>query len=212
MKPRVYLETSFISYLAGRPSRDAITAARQFSSRDFWSERRHDYELIVSELVEEEFSRGDQEQDARRKDFLREASLLPIRGGMLELARHLVGPGLIPAEIAQDAIHLASVRFPVDSELSTLGQRGDSRPHRKDSGETWLRTPHNLHLQRICGSVKLESPGEDEVLLDLYEQRTAWAAEHGHDLKRMVDHLIDRQEENPRLSRDASPEEGSSQP
>ena len=55
-------------------------------------------------------------------------------------------------------------------------------------------------------------PWEDEVLLDLYDQRTAWAAEHGHDLKRMVDHLIERQQENPRLSRDVSPDEGTSQP
>jgi hypothetical protein len=27
-----------------------MTAARQFSSRDFWSERRCQYELVVSEL------------------------------------------------------------------------------------------------------------------------------------------------------------------
>jgi len=44
-------------------------------------------------------------------------------------------------------------------------------------------------------------PWEDEVLLELYEQRKAWAAEHGHNLKRMMEHLIERQEENPRLCR-----------
>jgi hypothetical protein len=49
-------------------------------------------------------------------------------------------------------------------------------------------------------------------LLELYEQRKAWAAEHGHDLKRMVDHLIERQKENSRLSRDVTPKGGTSQP
>ena len=54
-------------------------------------------------------------------------------------------------------------------------------------------------------------PWEDEVLLELYEQRKAWAAEHGHDLKRMVEHLIERQKKNSRLSRDVTPEEGTSE-
>lgn len=85
-----------------------MTAARQFSSHDFWSERRHNYELVVSELVEEECCRGDQEQIARRKEFLAQAFLLPISGAILELAESLVGPGLIPAEVAQDAVHVAA--------------------------------------------------------------------------------------------------------
>lgn len=55
-------------------------------------------------------------------------------------------------------------------------------------------------------------PWADEVLLDLYEQRKNWAAEHGHDLGRMIDHLVERQQENPRLSKVASSEEGTSQP
>jgi hypothetical protein len=55
-------------------------------------------------------------------------------------------------------------------------------------------------------------PWEDEVLLDLYEQRQAWAAAHGHNLKRMVDHLIERQKENPRLTSEVAPEEPTSQP
>ncbi len=42
-------------------------------------------------------------------------------------------------------------------------------------------------------------PWEDEVLLELYEQRKAWAAEHGHSLQNMIKHLIERQKENPRV-------------
>jgi hypothetical protein len=49
-------------------------------------------------------------------------------------------------------------------------------------------------------------PWEDEVLLDLYEQRKAWAVEHDHNLKRMVDHLIERQTVNPRLRREEATE------
>ena len=53
---------------------------------------------------------------------------------------------------------------------------------------------------------------EDEVLLDLYEQRKSWVAEYGHDLKRMVEHLVERQKDNPRLSEDVTAEDESSQP
>ncbi len=51
-------------------------------------------------------------------------------------------------------------------------------------------------------------PWEDEVLLDLYEQRKAWAAEHGHDLQRMVNYLIEKQKQNPRLRKDEVPKDG----
>lgn len=61
MKPRakVYLETSVISYLAARPSRDLLVAAHQQVTAEWWSIRRHDFELLVSQLVVEEASAKD---------------------------------------------------------------------------------------------------------------------------------------------------------
>ena len=73
-----------------------MTTARQFSSRDFWSERRHQYELVVSELVEEECCKGDQEQVARRKEFLAEASLLPDQWRDTGIGRKFGWPGADP--------------------------------------------------------------------------------------------------------------------
>jgi hypothetical protein len=58
----------------------------------------------------------------------------------------------------------------------------------------------------------VESLGRMKCVVALYEHRKAWAAEHGHNLKRMVHHLIERQGENPRLSRDVNPEEAASEP
>lgn len=57
---------------------------------------------------------------------------------------------------------------------------------------------------------EVREPWEDEVLVELYEQRKAWAAEHGHNLQRMVDYLIERQTANPRLSRGVTSEKGTS--
>ncbi len=56
--PRVYLETSVLSYLAARPSRDLLVAGHQQVTRDWWAQR-HRFELFVSDVVLEEASRGD---------------------------------------------------------------------------------------------------------------------------------------------------------
>ena len=40
MKPKLYIETSFISYLTARPSRDLIIAAQQQVTRECWENRR----------------------------------------------------------------------------------------------------------------------------------------------------------------------------
>ena len=47
----VYLETSVVSYLSNRPSRDLIVAGHQASTRDWWEIKRANYDLYVSELV-----------------------------------------------------------------------------------------------------------------------------------------------------------------
>ena len=56
MKPRVYVETTVISYLTARPARDVVVAGHQQSTRGFywWTTAADRYELVVSELVREE--------------------------------------------------------------------------------------------------------------------------------------------------------------
>ena len=46
MKPRVYVETSVISYLTARPSRDLIVAAHQQITQDFW-QRSSEFEFYA---------------------------------------------------------------------------------------------------------------------------------------------------------------------
>ena len=46
MKSTVYIETSFISYLTSRPSRDLVTAANQQLTHDWWNEHRENFDLL----------------------------------------------------------------------------------------------------------------------------------------------------------------------
>ncbi len=60
MKPRVYLETSVISYLVGwLNQRSILVAHNQEFTREWWSTRRHEYELYSSAVALNESRRGD---------------------------------------------------------------------------------------------------------------------------------------------------------
>jgi hypothetical protein len=63
-KPGVYIETSIVSYLTARPSRDLRAAAWQQITAQWWAQERAKYELFTSELTVAEASAGD--QDAAR--------------------------------------------------------------------------------------------------------------------------------------------------
>lgn len=68
MKPAVYVETSVISYLASRPSRDLIVAGHQQLTLEWW-DTREDWRLFVSPLVIREARGGDADAAARRLSF-----------------------------------------------------------------------------------------------------------------------------------------------
>jgi hypothetical protein len=44
---RVYIETTVVSYLTSRPSRDVVIAARQQITHDWWDKSRRDFELCT---------------------------------------------------------------------------------------------------------------------------------------------------------------------
>ena len=131
MKPKVYLETSVLSYLAALPSRDAITSGRQAITRRWWETGREKYTLVVSEAVEAECERGDPKKVRRRRERLEEVSLFPVDKTILELARLLVVPGAIPKKAGPDALHIAAAaveecEFLLDLELPAYRERSDS--------------------------------------------------------------------------------------
>lgn len=49
----VYVETSILSYLTARPSRDLLAAAHQQVTRGWWEEQRSRFQVFVSPLVEQ---------------------------------------------------------------------------------------------------------------------------------------------------------------
>jgi predicted nucleic acid-binding protein len=107
MKPSVYLETSIISYLAAKPSRDLVTAARQQVTHQWWETRRVLFELLVSELVHSECAGGDAEAAARRASILRDLPVLDVTPLAETLASEILAQAKLPPRAKADALHIA---------------------------------------------------------------------------------------------------------
>ena len=105
--PTVYIETSIVSYLTARPSRDVVTLARQELTRQWWNTRRTNFQLFTSEFVIEEAEEGNPEAARRRLDALAEAEDLDLHDEARPLARTLVEEGPLPEKAALDALHIA---------------------------------------------------------------------------------------------------------
>lgn len=107
MKHRVYLETTIVSYLTSKPSRDVIIAAHQQITQEWWETRREAFDLFVSELVIREAGAGDEVAAQKRLSALEEIPLLELNEEALNLARDFVEKGLIPETAREDALHIA---------------------------------------------------------------------------------------------------------
>jgi hypothetical protein len=107
-KPKTYIETTIVSYLAARPSRQPVTAGRQEVTRQWWKTKREKYTLVASQTVEAECEHGDHVVAQRRRALLSEVSLFPLNERILDLARRLVVPGAIPEKAESDSVHIAA--------------------------------------------------------------------------------------------------------
>ncbi len=107
MKSKVYIETSIISYLVNRPSRDLILAAHQQVTHEWWNNRRPKFDLYASQAVMDEASEGDEEAAQLRLKVLRGIPLLELRVEALDLAEMIVRHKALPKKASQDALHIA---------------------------------------------------------------------------------------------------------
>jgi predicted nucleic acid-binding protein len=107
MKPKVYLETSIISYLTSRPSRDLIIAANQQITQEWWQFRQDAFELYVSELVIQEASAGDKTAAKQRLQTLEGIPELRLSEEIVVLAEKLIKDGALPQNAVEDALHIA---------------------------------------------------------------------------------------------------------
>ncbi len=107
MKPKVYLETSIISYLAARPSRDLVVAAHQQITDEWWEKHRNRFDLHSSEPIEREAAADDPDAAACSLELLAGIPPLIINDTVFTLAAALLDSKTIPQRAVEDAFHIA---------------------------------------------------------------------------------------------------------
>lgn len=144
--PLVYIETTVVSYLASRPSRDLITAANQQVTHEWWDLRRTEFTLRASEAVLREAQAGDPQIAAKRMALFSDVPLLTTSEEAIGLAEALILPGPLPLRAATDALHIAIAAV-----------------HRVDYLMTWnLKHIHNAEIHKrirgVCEAREHELP------------------------------------------------------
>lgn len=127
MKRKVYLETSVVSYLTARPSKNVVEAGHQQSTYQFW-DRRDEFDLFASELVLAECAAGDPEAASKRLAALRGIRLFEITPYSIALAKELVAASIVPVKAGEDALHISIATIHFSDYLLTWNCRHIANP------------------------------------------------------------------------------------
>lgn len=111
MKPYIYIETSVVSYLTARPSKDLVKLACQQITQSWWSTGRLETLHFISPYVIEEANAGDPEAAAERIRAIQSVPVLPIATEIPTLADFLLLGGGLPAKARLDALHIACAAY-----------------------------------------------------------------------------------------------------
>lgn len=107
MMESVYIETTFISYLVSRPSRDILVAAHQQTTNEWWTSRRHEFECFISQVVIDEIQAGDVEAAEKRMEEIGNFPVLEASVEAEYLAGAIIEAEAIPKRAVRDAAHIA---------------------------------------------------------------------------------------------------------
>ena len=107
MPASIYIESSIISYLTSRPSRDVVKAGRQAITSDWWLNSKSQYEVYISALVEEEISGDDPTAAAKRLEAVVNIPSILITAETQLLTDALVASKAVPDNSVRDALHIA---------------------------------------------------------------------------------------------------------
>ena len=107
IKPKVYIESTVISYLIARPSNNPILASRQRASRQLWEDYADRFEFVISPIVRDEIRQGDTTAAQQRLAAVSSLTILEVSPDMDMLVEKLLDSGAVPRGSVFDAQHIA---------------------------------------------------------------------------------------------------------
>lgn len=127
---KVYLETSFVSYLTGGATLDAKIAADQAYTRLWWEREGRNVDVFVSGYTLSECESGNAKKSAARLDAIKGVPVLPDRTAeVIDLARKLINGHALPEGETTDALHIAVAAVNGMDVLLTWNCKHMANPH-----------------------------------------------------------------------------------
>ena len=184
-KPKVYIETTVVSYLVARASNNITVSDRQRLTRRLWEEYSDAFEFVTSDLVLEEAERGDPREAERRITLLDDLRTSPLSPEAAALAHKLIEAGAVPPQSLSDAQHIAiavvhGIEYLVSWNYKHIVNE-TKRQHINDvcvaTGyqPTTLCTPETL-MEEIQMKEQLE-PQTDPILEECYRIKAEFSAQ-----------------------------------
>ena len=206
IKPKVYVETTVVSYLVARPSHNVTLAARQQATRQLWEEYSDHFEFIISNVVVGEVRAGDPIAAQRRLEMLTDLTVLDMSPEANLLAQNLVDTGAVPQALGPDAQHIAiatvnSMEYLISwnyKHIVNETKRNLINEVCRASGfqPTILCTPMEL-IEEIQVKEKLDTR-TDPILEECYRMKEAFAAKF-NSMQELYDYLVAETEKNKAL-------------
>lgn len=182
-----YIDASVLSSLTSSPTRDLVTAARQFETIEWWTIQSPHFELFRSDVPIDEAGQGNEDAANRCIEVLCEMTVLTLTDDASDLARALISGGAVPEGAEDVANHIAvaavhaigyiltwnfahmanTVTIPIVSDICE--QQGFSSPI--------TTTPNQL--------MKVVLTLEDEIMKELHQIRAQIASEHDNDHQKL---------------------------
>lgn len=194
-KPKVYVETTVVSYLTARPSRDIGTLARQHATREWWCSAESRFALVTSELVCDEAA-FDASVARAPLDALAHVAIIEPTAEAEALAERLFRAGTIPRRASQAGVHVAIAATNDVDYLVTWNLRHlANAPARSAIEQTCRRAGYRL---TICTPAELpETEGrtscDDPIVAEVRAVRESLFAKHGGTVAGLFKHLMDVQ-------------------
>jgi predicted nucleic acid-binding protein len=203
IKPKVYLETTVISYLVGRPSRDVTLASWQRITRQLWEDYADEFTFVISPVVFAEVSQGNPEAVQRRLEVLSHLMVLEVLPEADILTQKLLGAGAVPQNFRSDAEHIAIATTHGVEYLASWNQKHIVNENRRE------------HINQVCREAGFEpiticTPADligefqmkeedfenytDPILEECYRMKEEFNAKF-NSLEELSAHLLEVQEE-----------------
>jgi len=110
MTPKIYVETSIPSFYYEIRSEPEMVARRNWT-RQWWLECRHEYEVVTSDAVIDELSRGDYSTKNDALNLVKDLPFLPLETAVYEIVQTYLQHRLMPKDPLGDALHLALASY-----------------------------------------------------------------------------------------------------